>query len=100
MKRRRENRREEDYFVIKAGLDGHEASLALEIPSRLYNSFSCQFQSSGGVEKLNEFFFAYTDLSKEQKEIFQFSIYDVKNELRDFDDLFCLLKAFKRTFVR
>ena len=99
MKKRRENRREEDYFVIKAGLDGHEASLALEIPNKLYNSFSCQFQSSNGVEKLNEFFFAYTDLSTEQKELFQFSIYDATNELRAFDDLFCLLKAFKRIFV-
>lgn len=100
MKRRRENRREREFFTVKAGLEGNcTASLCLDLPISLESDFSNYFSSDAGVEKLNDFFFSYTSLTEKQKEIFQLSIYNSADDIISVADLFCMLKAFKRVFV-
>ena len=94
-------RRENNYFTVKAGLEGSQkASLCLELPIRLQSDMSRYFESSEGVEKLNEFFFSYTALSEEQQAIFQFSIYEAESYLLSVADLFCMLRAFRHTFCK
>ena len=94
-------RREREFFTVKAWLEGNcTASLCLDLPISLESDFSSYFSSDEGMEKLNDFFFSYTTLTKEQKVIFQFSIYNAADDIISVADLFCMLKAFKRVFVR
>ena len=83
-----------DYFEIKAGLDGCGVSLTLNIPNKLYHQFEQSFATEAGEKMLNDFYFTYMTLTEKQKTIFQFSIYEASDEIRSVADLCIMLKAF------
>lgn len=93
--KRHNNTCEKNYFTLKCGIDG-TVKLSIDIPIRLFYDIKKHLENSDKVDVMTTLYEEYSDLSDEQKDFFQFSIYEFADEIIDTPDLVKLLLAVKK----
>ena len=89
--KRRNNRREKDFFELRCNTETE--TLSLYIPDRIYNDFENHLSCSAGIQLLADLYESFGKLNEEQKEFYQAMIFEHADKILGIADLKAMLRA-------